>query len=496
MPTLPKEHALYGDQFGSSIGRGWDPLKANLAGYPLGTAGVDYGIDPGLLGQSVVFGFDVVDNRTALETAFSGKFSAAGKFAVASGEAGASFSQKRKKTKHTVSAVGFCSVVNTPLVISGPVLTPEANELLSKSDKLDFFRRYGSKYIEHLVTGGSLMIQYVFESVYSEEVDEVSAYLKGKHFLTEAAGEFQSKISEIAQLSNLSLRVEMLGGSLSRPTSSESAAIIDWVVNSVIEFAATAAYGAKPYPLFYRLADYGNLSSTDIDIDNALLEKETIDQNITELDSFLEDARAVRDSIHHFVSDQGQIDGLIQEADSAILKLRDQEKALAQRPFDPPATNHYAIPLLPALRVYSFPTMSVSAICGPFQLQQTVVVGNGQFINDGRAGAAGSLCAFAAAFNPPVYGLGIEYSAHLSSIGDTGWYQNGAPTLGYYNIEGLTIRLFGPAARYYDVAIYYYHDAEGWKNVQQGEFMGSRGRQGRVEAIKLTVSGKAGRANT
>jgi hypothetical protein len=104
--------------------------------------------------------------------------------------------------------------------------------------------------------------------------------------------------------------------------------------------------------------------------------------------------------------------------------------------------------------------------------------------------------AFFAKFEPSLTDLSIDYMAHVSDVGDTGWFSDGNPIDPPYNIEGMTVKLRGRAALFYDLSIHYYHDAEGWKDVGQNTFFGSTGRRGRVEAIGITVTAKPGLANS
>lgn len=490
-----------GDLTGPShIGRGWDPLKGALAGYPFGEDGEGFGVSSGLDGQQIEFGFDLIENSTAFETAFGGKFSATAGFAAATVDAGLSIDRRRKSNRHSISAVAFCTVSNMPLLIKTPTLSSAALDLLQLEDKTKFFLKYGSRYVESLHTGGALLVEMLFESAYSEEIEEVTGYLKGKSFTSSGSAEFQNSFKEIIQTLRLQLTAKSRGASLPDPTSREPSAILDWMFQSMSTFPKGVAYGKAPFGLFYELGEYGNIDGgEDIEIVSAAKTKDKLDKALTEARARNNDLEFIKSHADMFLTSGDAVAAKAAAVEKAIEALEDFGRKLVDHPFDPPQPPSIELPELPSVRIYAKPAMIVSALTTASALpiyKKSLSGGNGDVLNADKAGHYGTLAAFSARFEPRIPDLHIEYRPHLSDFNWQNWYADGKPFDRIANIEALIIRLTGTAAKFYDLSIRYYDDAKGWLDGKPDDELGSTGRNGRIEAIGITVKAKDGLANS
>lgn len=131
------------------------------------------------------------------------------------------------------------------------------------------------------------------------------------------------------------------------------------------------------------------------------------------------------------------------------------------------------------------PPITYSAVVrrGPFAGRLTVH--NNQQLGN-SPGNFGNLFGFYAAFEPSI-SLKFRYMCHLSDIGDV-WFDEGAFGDDTKLVEGISIQLYGAESENYSVAYTCYVDFQGWRDGRDGEFLGSRGRQGRIEAIYLNVT--------
>lgn len=82
--------------------------------------------------------------------------------------------------------------------------------------------------------------------------------------------------------------------------------------------------------------------------------------------------------------------------------------------------------------------------------------------------------------------LKMKYMAHLSNVGDTGWYDAPAPVQGGF--EGVAFRLEGTCASSYVVEYQCWVQGIGDVPLTTGpSFCGTRGQGRRLEAVRLTV---------
>ena len=113
---------------------------------------------------------------------------------------------------------------------------------------------------------------------------------------------------------------------------------------------------------------------------------------------------------------------------------------------------------------------------------------------NGSKGQSRRLEAFELGITPAVAGLGLQYMAHESGVGDTPWMDSPklCGTRGQSRrIEGLAVRLTGPNAGKYDVCYQAHLQEKGDTAVaKNGAFCGTRGQSRRVEAIKVWVQAK------
>ena len=115
----------------------------------------------------------------------------------------------------------------------------------------------------------------------------------------------------------------------------------------------------------------------------------------------------------------------------------------------------------------------------------------------GTRGRKRQLEGFQITSDPLVNVQDIQYMAHISKRGDTGWANGGTyvGTRGWkLAMEGFAIRLVGSAAERFDVW-YRAHMAKTGDTVwfRNGDFCGQRGLRRPIEAIQVVIRPKANR---
>ena len=97
--------------------------------------------------------------------------------------------------------------------------------------------------------------------------------------------------------------------------------------------------------------------------------------------------------------------------------------------------------------------------------------------------------------DPMTSDLTVEYMAHISNFGDTGWFQQRqiiGETSGNRAIEGFAIRLTGNARNKYNLSYRAYVHGTGDTGIVQGDqFCGTRGQSRPIEAIEVMISRKS-----
>ncbi|MBK6743556.1 MAG: hypothetical protein IPG66_11480 [Hydrogenophilales bacterium] len=480
---------------GSTIGYGWNSILRKSSGTPFGEGGQDYNvhIESQLLGQEQNFGFSVIDSYDEVTTTFKNEISAEGKYSLFSGNAGHKSSGTNHDTKHKVSAIAYCKVINTPLHISGQELAEDAKKLLH-SNELAFFQRYGDSYIKTMYTGGIMLIIFTYASHDTNEIRDIKNTLSGSAFDTKVSGDFENKINSISRLSGMQITSRVFGGGLEPLNDNKIETIINWLITNASSFANKVAYGNKPWPLFLETESYNKVvDGKNIDIDEAKESLHQLDKLALTQNALASDLAEISLTSSQYAITNSKLDILIKANNTNIDNIKIALKKLNDTPF-----SSTSIPLmqditLPRYRVYRKPGLLITG-GGIFGAGIGVIPNvytpatNGEILNSSNAGNYGNILNFTAKITPPIPGLTFRYNLHLSDYGNTGWL-TGGQSYPNHIIEGMTIELVGHAARYYSLNIHYFDDARGWRDATGGEFIGSTGRRGRIEAIGLTVEG-------
>lgn len=128
-------------------------------------------------GQTVTTTFRLVQEVDSLQEALGLSAAVSGGYAGFSATAKMQFAQQCAVTQYCLYAVLAVEVINSCESVDGPVLVPDATDLLTVGQMDRFRQRFGNRYISGLKTGGEYYAVYRVQSFDEEERTSVAAQI-------------------------------------------------------------------------------------------------------------------------------------------------------------------------------------------------------------------------------------------------------------------------------------------------------------------------------
>jgi hypothetical protein len=351
-----------------------------------------------------------------------------------------------------------------------------------------FLVTYGDEFVVSKVTGGELVVIYEFSFETEEQRSAVAAQVSGGGLLFKVGTDWAEAFSQINKTSVKNVYIHRHGGAGALP---EPANFVQYA----LKFPNDVAPQASPLVTLFETVPYSQATNKPPDAVFPILAEAK--QQMESLLSCRETATELTNDINYALTYSWQFSpfdaSVLAQSKAAlqsyILRLDDAARKCLADPLHFPG---FSDPV-PSV---SLPEWSVPNNINFKFLLHMAGVGDHWYQGDTRGGGISSqIEGFELDFSGVYPGLGCQYMVHLAGYGDKPWISNGnfAGTRGQSTrLEGIAIRLTGPAGHLYSVwysgkrTVGYIASVD-LAPVSDGQFLGTRGQSSPLTEVEVHI---------